>query len=153
MYTPCHTRQLQPGYYMLARRHTPTHFHPYWDQTYPDANRVETRSIEEMVQGVRERLIDAVRLRLRSDVPLGVYLSGGIDSSCLAGIANYLLKKDNPDAKVTAFTLSFPGGESRYDEGPIAKRTAEFIGADMRVLSPSEDDLIRAFEVRKPLHM
>lgn len=133
---------------MLARRHTPIHFHPYWDQKYPDASHVETRTIDEMIQGVREHLIEAVRLRLRSDVPLGVYLSGGIDSSCLAGIANYLLKKDNPEAKVTAFTLSFPGEETKYDEGPIAQRTADFIGADMRVLKPSEEDLIGAFEVR-----
>lgn len=131
---------------MVARKHTTLHFRPYWDQTYPDAKLVETRSIEEMIEGVRTRLIEAVRLRLRSDVPLGVYLSGGIDSSCLAGIANHILKKENPDARVTAFTLSFPGQESKYDEGPIAKRTADFIGADMRVLQPTEEELINAFE-------
>lgn len=131
---------------MIARKHTTLHFRPYWDQTYPDARVPETRTIDEMIQGVRERLIEAVRLRLRSDVPLGIYLSGGIDSSCLAGIANYLLKKENPDARVTAFTLSFPGEESRYDEGPIAQRTAEFIKADMRVLQPTEEELINAFE-------
>jgi asparagine synthase (glutamine-hydrolysing) len=60
-----------------------------------------------------------------------------------------LLKKENPDAKVTAFTLSFPtenGEESAYDEGPIAKRSADAVGADMKVLCPSEQDLIEAFE-------
>lgn len=132
---------------MIARRHTPVHFMPYWDQKYPDANQVETRSVEEMIQGVRERLIEAIRLRLRSDVPLGVYLSGGIDSSCLAGIATHILREKDPNARVTAFTLSFPNAESRYDEGPIAQRTAEFIGADMRVLKPTEEDIINAFEV------
>lgn len=138
--------KLRPGHYMIARKHTPLHFSPYWDQKYPNAKAVETRTIDEMITGVRERLIEAVRLRLRSDVPLGVYLSGGIDSSCLAGIANYLLKKEDPTAKVTAFTLSFPGQEARYDEGPIAKRTAEHIGADMRILQPTEAELIEAFE-------
>ena len=123
---------------------------PYWDQVYPNAKVPETRSVDEMIEGVRERMIEAVRLRLRSDVPIGIYLSGGIDSSCIAGIANHLLKKDNPNAKVTAFTLSFPGKETKYDEGPIAQRTAEYIGADMRVLTPSEDDIINAFEVSTP---
>lgn len=141
--------QLRPGCYLIARRYTPVHFHSYWDYDYPDASRPESRTVEEMIEGVREHLIEAVRLRLRSDVPLGVYLSGGIDSSCLAGIANHLLKKENPNARVTAFTLSFPGEETRYDEGPIAQRTADFIGADMRILRPSEEDLINAFEVRQ----
>ena len=99
-----------------------------------------------MVKGVQDRLLESVRLRLRSDVALGIYLSGGLDSSAIAGIATHLLKKDDPKARVTAFTLSFPGAETKYDEGPIAKRTADFLGADMRVLQPTEEDLIEAFE-------
>lgn len=134
---------------MVARKHSPLVVRPYWDYSYHDARKPERRSIDEMVQGVRERLIESVRLRLRSDVPLGIYLSGGLDSSSLLGIASHLLRKENPNAKVTAFTLSFPtdeGKESVYDEGPIAKRSAEAAGADMKVLCPSEQDLIEAFE-------
>ena len=134
---------------MIARKHSPLVVRPYWDYSFPDAQQPETRSIDEMVQGVREHIVESVRLRLRSDVPLGIYLSGGLDSSSLLGIASHLLKKENPDAKVTAFTLSFPtddGKESVYDEGPIAKRSADAVGADMKVLRPSEQDLTEAFE-------
>ena len=51
-----------------------------------------------MVEGVRERLLDAVRIRLQADVPVGVYLSGGIDSSVIVGMAKHLL--DNGHAKL-----------------------------------------------------
>ncbi|KXN83514.1 Asparagine synthetase [glutamine-hydrolyzing] 3 [Leucoagaricus sp. SymC.cos] len=82
---------------------------PYWEQSFRDRNVVETRSLEEMVLGVRERLMDAVKARLRSDVPLAVLLSGGIDSCSIAGIAAHLLKEIDPNTTLETFTLSFPG--------------------------------------------
>jgi asparagine synthase (glutamine-hydrolysing) len=81
----------------------------YWDHEYPHPQTVEKRTIKEMILEVRERVIDSVRSRLRSDVPLGVYLSGGIDSAAVAGIASHLLKEQDPNARLATFTLAFPG--------------------------------------------
>jgi asparagine synthetase B (glutamine-hydrolysing) len=55
---------------------------------------VETRSEEEIIEGVRQRLLEAVKLRLRADVPVGIYLSGGLDSSAIAGMVTHLVHKE-----------------------------------------------------------
>ena len=47
-----------------------------------------------MIAGARERLLESVRLRLRADAPVGLFLSGGIDSSAIAGIATHLVQQE-----------------------------------------------------------
>ena len=56
----------------------------------------EWRSQEDMITGVREHLLEAVRIRLRADVKVGVSLSGGLDSSVVAGMVCQLMKEGEP---------------------------------------------------------
>lgn len=105
--------QVPAGHFLLFRQSGYLKVQSYWDFSYAAANPAPTSSIDEMIENVRALLIEAVRLRLRSDVPLAMYLSGGIDSAAIAGIASMLLREKDPEAKLTAFTLSFPGEDGR----------------------------------------
>lgn len=77
-------------------------------------------SYETALDELDELLSDAVRLRLRSDVPLGIFLSGGIDSGLVAAMAARVREID-------CYTISFPGASQ--DESGLAKATARHIGA------------------------
>lgn len=91
----------------------------------------------------RELLSEAVRLRLRSDVPLGIFLSGGMDSSAIAYEASRILGDS-----LKTFTVAMP--DPHYDESERAQRTAKFLGCQNIVLklqvSPLEE-LLRMVRV------
>ncbi|PSN59361.1 glutamine-hydrolyzing asparagine synthase [Corynespora cassiicola Philippines] len=128
-------KKLLPGHWMEITQAHGIQMHRYWDAEYPD----KERTIDEMILGVRERLVEAIRLRLRADVPVGIYLSGGIDSSAVAGIVTHLARENqvkigneesNTSTKVACFSVQFPE-ESGYNEASIAERTAKWLGVDV----------------------
>ncbi|KAJ7244903.1 putative asparagine synthase [Mycena rebaudengoi] len=138
-------KKFPPGNFAICRATGSINVQPYWDLSYPPASAPPSTPIETMISTVREYLVEAVRLRLRSDVPLAVYLSGGIDSSAVAGIATHLLRESNPDAKLTTFTLAYPEDETT-DEAPIAARTAAHLGAEAHVVNATEATLVDVLE-------
>jgi asparagine synthase (glutamine-hydrolysing) len=81
---------------------------------------------------------EAVRLRLRADVPVGCYLSGGLDSCAVLGLA-----APRHAGPIRAFTLTFDRPD--YDEGPIAREMAERAGAEFYPIPVSQSDLADHF--------
>jgi asparagine synthase (glutamine-hydrolysing) len=79
--------------------------------------------LDEAAEALREQLLEATRLRLRSDVPLGAFLSGGIDSSVV--VAAMARQCSQP---VRTFAIAFPGWDE--DERPHARRVAEHLGTE-----------------------
>jgi asparagine synthase (glutamine-hydrolysing) len=101
----------------------------YWSPTFAPV----ARSEEEHVSGLRERLVDAVRSRLVADVPLGAFLSGGIDSAAV--VAAMRAAHDGP---IHTFTITFEGFE-HYDESEQARATAAHFETDHHELRADID--------------
>ncbi|KAK7001492.1 asparagine synthetase domain-containing protein [Favolaschia claudopus] len=139
-------KKLAAGYYAVCRASGDLETRPYWDLSYSSATATPSESVETMISNVRDLLVNAVRLRLRSDVPWAVYLSGGIDSSSVAGIATKLLREKDPNAKLTTFTLAYVGKDPATDESPLAERTANFIGAELIKVEATEAKLVGFLE-------
>ena len=104
-----------------------------------------------MIEGVRDHLIEAIRVRLRADVKVGVALSGGIDSSLVAGIVNHLVKEGERVGSTTVtdrlscFGVAFDA-DSGFDESETAKRTAEYLGVKIFKKHMDEQALTDRFE-------
>jgi asparagine synthase (glutamine-hydrolysing) len=123
---PAHWLEWRNGNLRLAQ---------YWDVNFAGEKSATKQTVEE----VREVLDDAVANRLVSDVPLGVFLSGGIDSSTIARLmANHLSEP------VRAFTLKFREGGHWYSEAEFAREMSEAIGAQSRELeiAPESAELL-----------
>ena len=130
--------QVPPGHYLIA---SGKHFQlvRYWDFDYPRiAEQAPQRSDADYVAEFRHVLEEAVRLRLRADVPVACYLSGGLDSCAVLGLA--ALHRPDP---IRAFTLSFDRLD--YDEEPQAREMAAKAGAEFIPIPIRQDDLADHF--------
>jgi asparagine synthase (glutamine-hydrolysing) len=129
-----------PGHYAIAQRgHVAVY--PYWDSTFPTARALadDDRSEEEIVAGFREVLSDAVSERLIADVEVASYLSGGIDSCAVLGLAQQSL-----DRPIRAYTLTFE--DALYDESSLAQEQAALSGAAYHPVPVTSQDLAGAYE-------
>lgn len=123
-------KALRPGHMMViskGRDCLVVEDRQYWDTEFPlDGDHVE-RPDDHQIDAVRASLIESIALRLEADVPVACYLSGGIDSCSILGLASAIQQ-----SPVKAFTISFD--DERYDEADIAKEMAEKAGADQDIL-------------------
>jgi asparagine synthase (glutamine-hydrolysing) len=113
--------KLRPGYYLTysAERVNTTR---YWDLPLPDPE--HNLSIEDCCEQLKFLAARAVKRRLVSDVPLGVFLSGGIDSSIIVA----LMSKEVSPRDIKTFSIGFR--EPTYDESPYARLVARYFGTD-----------------------
>ncbi|WP_297890393.1 asparagine synthase (glutamine-hydrolyzing), partial [Sulfurihydrogenibium sp.] len=132
------TYKLEPGYFLVIDRNGNISKHQYWNvesffiKGKQEKDKWLKKSEEDLTQELEDILTDSFKLRLVSDVPVGMFLSGGIDSSTVCA----LLAKEG--IKLKTFTIGFY--EREYNEADYAKKIAEFLGTDHTELycSPKE---------------
>ncbi|MCC6781324.1 MAG: asparagine synthase (glutamine-hydrolyzing) [Planctomycetes bacterium] len=110
----------------------------YWRLSFPAARDYEDRPLADWTEGTRELLHDATRLQLRADVPVGSYLSGGLDSSAIAALV-----KRHHDPGLVTWSVAFR--DPAYDEREHQQRMVEHLRTDHHTLEIDAADIAAAF--------
>ena len=129
------TFKLEPGCYLRVHGGE-VEKHRYWNITESFNMEPYDFSEEEACEKFEEIMVDSLRHRLVSDVPVGIFLSGGIDSSVVAT----LLQK-NVSTPIRTFTIGFE--EEKYNEAVWAKKLADYLGTEHTEFYVSEEEAVR----------
>jgi len=135
--------ELRAGHLLVAEKGS-VRIRPYWQLDY-DVDPQMT--LDQAAEGLRAQLDEAVRIRLISDVPLGAFLSGGIDSGSVVA-----LMARHANAPVNTFSIGYATGGEAFDERAHARELAERYGTHHREFEMRPDlvaiapDLVRAFD-------
>lgn len=111
-------------------------FYRYWQ---PQCEINENMKLEEAIEGVRQRLLESMRIRLRSDVPLAFCLSGGIDSASLTSIAS-------KEFGYNVATFSIIDKDERYNEYDNIMATVNDLGCEHTLIEISPDNFFERLE-------
>ena len=125
-------KKLPPGQYATFNlKENKKEIHSYWDLKEVEESNI---SYEDAKEQLHELIVDAVKIRLQSDVPYGSFLSGGIDSALVSSIANSIQKE-----KLKTFTIGFDNKE--FDESQVAEQFAKIIGSDHHLIPSTQEEL------------
>lgn len=131
-------KKLPPGYSLTYHLHSgQLSTTQYWDLDYKWENKF-TGTFDEAKEQLSALLADAVKIRMIADVPLGVFLSGGVDSSLVAAFATKAADK------VKTFSVKF--NEKRFDESVYAQQVADHLGTDHHVIECNYNEGIGLIE-------
>ncbi len=115
----------------------------YWDLTFPPATQTYSRSEADLAEEIRDRFRSSVKAQMVSDVPIGAFLSAGLDSSSIVASMCALTKEP-----VRTYTITFPAkyrvGESTLDDPEVAARLARHLGCENQqiVVEPDVTELL-----------
>lgn len=127
-------RKLMPGHFLSIDEHGQLEISPYWDLDVEVDD--GSRPPDYYVRSYREQLEACVSSHLMSDVPLGVFLSGGLDSSAIAALTTKIRKEP-----IETFSVGY--GEEAYSELPYARTIAEHLKSKHHEVHLSRDEFFR----------
>jgi len=145
-------KELRPGYYLLLKNRKLS-IKKFWDLD-PEA-KIEYRDDKECAERFRELFIDSIKLRLRSDVPIGTCLSGGLDSSSIVGVVNNFLKKEGKISQLGQWQKTFSSvyNDKKYpscDEQPFIREVVKKTKVRSYLVFPSGKKLVQ--EIKKVIY-
>ena len=125
--------KLQPGHYLLMTQENCT-IQQYWEM--PEITQRMPRDIDRVAHELHDHLLETVRLYMISDVPLGAFLSGGIDSATLVALMSRILERP-----VETFSVGFKSRHDQYNETVQAHVVADALGTNHHELVIDENAL------------
>ncbi|VAW69643.1 Asparagine synthetase [glutamine-hydrolyzing] [hydrothermal vent metagenome] len=132
--------EVRPGEITLVEKGRVSH-HSYWDWQYPVNLRENyfQESEDDLADELHDKMLDATKIRLRSDVPVAAYLSGGLDSSALVSIIHH-----HGNVPLRTFSIGFE--DKKLDESSYQQQLIEHLGADHSSLVCAAKDISDSFE-------
>jgi asparagine synthase (glutamine-hydrolysing) len=127
--------ELPPGHSLVLQRND-IRVQPYWSLDYNACSELSTEDDAKSI--LLELLLDATRIRLRADVPVGAYLSGGLDSTVIAALVKRLGK-----THLKTFSIAFEDKE--FDESSFQNEASEYLQTDHQQILCSSEDIGRVF--------
>jgi len=128
-------KKLLPGYWMVVEKNGKIRQRKYWEIDY--SQKIHVADVEDIKNKVVWLLKEAVQKRLIADVPLGVFLSGGVDSSLVVAIMSQIL----PPSQIQAFSIGFE--EKDFDESVYAKKVAKHLGVKHHLKIFSQKEVLK----------
>jgi len=129
--------ELQPGHCMYVNSNG-IEIKKYWSLDFPSNQKSQRTDISESIQELNDLLYDAVKIRLRADVPVGAYLSGGLDSSVTTALINEI----DPGI-LNTFSIGFK--EKAYDETTYQLEAAKFFNTNHTAITCTSEEIADNF--------
>ena len=133
-------RELPPGHVLVAQNARVV-VSPYWKLRYPAIGQptdLHGLTQTQIAEQLHDLLIHATRIRLRADVPVGAYLSGGLDSSAIVAMIKLFTSN-----RLRTFSVGFESEE--FDETRYQRQVVQFLGTDHQSITCTRQDIARIF--------
>ena len=132
---------LMPGHNMTVRLDKSFNISRYYDYVLESQKLPKIESYSEAIVLVREELERSTKYHMVSDVEVGAFLSGGVDSTAIVAMMQHL-----SSTKINTFSLGFKGATSDYDETEVATRSAKYLGCKHHNIRIDDDYVFGIFD-------